>query len=157
MLLQQTKYLIGLLTQSNENDNRHFWQIFFNYKFLCVKIVANTNKNIWWEHTDRKLKLKNNELCWSSGSLWLFKLCDKMWLTFCVASITVPTSFHESLGVKPCFETKFCQKFPYKTYFSVVWKVVAQGKTFCNLLWLTVNLGVISRLENIRSTEMYNH
>ena len=25
---------------------------FFNYKFLCVKIVANTNKKIWWGHID---------------------------------------------------------------------------------------------------------
>ena len=90
---------------------------FFNFKFLCVKIVANTNKKIWWGHIDWKLKLKKNELRWSGGSLWLFKLCDKMWLTFCVASITMPTSFHQSLGVKPCFETKFCQKFPYKLCF----------------------------------------
>ena len=62
-------------------------------------------------------------LCGSSN-------CDKVWLTFCVATITMPTSFHQCLSVKPCFETKFCQKFPYKIYFSVVWKVVAQSTTF---------------------------
>ena len=28
---------------------------------------------------------------------------------------------------------------------------------FCDLLWLTENLGVISMLENIRSTEMDNY
>ena len=25
---------------------------FFNYKFLCVKIAANTNKKVWWGHID---------------------------------------------------------------------------------------------------------
>ena len=110
-------------------QNRYFWQIFFNYKFLCVKIVANTNKKIWWGHIDWKLKLKKNEL-FLLISLWLFKLCDKMQLTFCVANITMPTSFHQCLGVKPCSETKFCQKFPCKIHFSVVWKVVAQSKSF---------------------------
>ena len=35
---------------------------FFNYKFLCVKIVANTTKEICQGHIDGKLKLKNSEL-----------------------------------------------------------------------------------------------
>ena len=79
-----------------------------------------------------------------------------MQLTLFVANITVATSFHQFLGVKPCFEMKFCQKFPYEIYFSDVLKVVAQSTTFCNLiLWLIENLGVISTLENI-STEMDN-
>ena len=56
--------------------------------------------------------------------------CDKMWLTFCVANITKPTLFYQCLGVKPCFEMKFCEKFPYKIYFSVVRKVVAGNTTF---------------------------
>ena len=34
-----------------------------------------------------------------------------MCLSFCVANITMPTSFYQCLGVKPCFESKFCQKF----------------------------------------------
>ena len=57
-------------------QNRYFWQIFFNYKFLCVKIVANTDKKIWWGHIDWKLKLKKkpNCFCWSGGSLSLFKV-----------------------------------------------------------------------------------
>ena len=101
---------------------------FFNYKFLCVKTVANTNKKIWWGHIDWKLKLKKNEP-FLLISLWLFKLCDKMQLTFCVANITMPTSFHQCLGVKPCSEKKFCQNFPYKICFSAVWK-----------LWLKVQL-----------------
>ena len=34
-------------SQSNENDKTGiFDRFFFNYKFLCVKIVANTNKKI---------------------------------------------------------------------------------------------------------------
>ena len=53
-----------------------------------------------------------------------------MQLTLCVANITVATSFHQFLGVKPCFEMKFCQKFPYEIYFSDVLKVVAQSTTF---------------------------
>ena len=130
MLLRQTKNLIGILIPVKWKwQNRHFRQIFFNYKFLCVKIVANTNKKIWWGHIDWKLKLKKNEL-FLLISLWLFKLCDKMQLTFCVANITMPTSFHQCLGVKPCFETKFCLKFRYKIYFAVVWKVVVQSTTF---------------------------
>ena len=60
----------------------------------------------------------------------IFKLCNKMPQNFCVANITMPTSFHQCLGVKPCFETKFCQKFSYKIYVSVLWKVVAQSTTF---------------------------
>ena len=35
---------------------------FFNYKFLCVKIVANTTKEICQGHIDGKLKLKNSKL-----------------------------------------------------------------------------------------------
>ena len=113
-------------------QNRHFWQIFFTYKFLSSKILANTNKKIGLGHIDWKLKLKKEQncFCWSVGSLWLFKLCNKMLLTFCLSNITMPTSFHRCLGVKPCFETTFCQKFPYKIYFSVVGKVVAQITTF---------------------------
>ena len=42
-------------------QNRHFWQFFLITNF-CVKIVANTNKKIWWGHIDWKLKLKKNEL-----------------------------------------------------------------------------------------------
>ena len=130
MLSQQTKNLIGLLIPVKWKwPKRHFRQIFFNYKFLCVKIVANTNRKIWWGYIDWKLKLKKNELCCSGGSLWLFKQCEEMWLTFCVGNITKQTSFHQSLGVKVCFETKFCQKFPYKIIFSVVWNVVAQSTT----------------------------
>ena len=29
-----------------------FDRFFFNYKFLCVKIVFNTNKKICWGHID---------------------------------------------------------------------------------------------------------
>ena len=35
---------------------------FFNYEFLCVKIVANTTKEIGQGHIDGKLNLKNSEL-----------------------------------------------------------------------------------------------
>ena len=116
-------------SQSIENDKTAiFDRFFFNYKFLWVKTVANTNKKIWWGHIDWKLKLKKNEL-FLLISLWLFKLCDKMQLTFCVANITMPTSFHQCLGVKPCSE----KKFPYKICFSVMWKVVAQSTTFVPL------------------------
>ena len=120
-------WIIG--SQSNENDKTYFCQIFFNYKFLCVKIVTNTNKKIWWGHIDWKLKLKKNEL-FLLISLWLFKLCDKMQLTFCVANITMPTSFHQCLGVKPCFETNFCQKCPCKTYFFCCVRRCDQSTTF---------------------------
>ena len=107
-------------------QNRHFWQIFFDEKYLCVKIVAKTDKKIWWGILIENLNWKRtNCFHWSGGSLWLFKLCDKMQLSFCVASITIPTSFHQCLSVKPCFEMKFCRKFLDKIYFSVVWKVVA--------------------------------
>ena len=128
---KKTKKLIGLLIPVKWKwQNRHIWQIFFNYKFLCVKTVTNTNKKAWWRHIDWKLNVKKNELRSSGGTLWLFKLCDKMWLTVCVANIAMPTSFHQCLGVKPCFEMKFCLKFRYKIYFSVVWKVVVQSTTF---------------------------
>ena len=105
---------------------------FFSVSNLCVlKLWLTLIKKIWWGHIDWKLELKRaNCFRWSGGSLWLFKMCDKMQLTFCVANITMPFSFHQCLGVKPCFETKLCQKFLYKIYFSVVWKVVAQSTTF---------------------------
>ena len=45
MLLQQTKSLIG---QSNENDKTGIFDNFFNYKFLHVKTVTNTNEKNWW-------------------------------------------------------------------------------------------------------------
>ena len=105
-------------------------QIFFNYKSV-LKLWLTLSKKIWWGHIDWKTKLKKNEmfsLIWCP--LWLFKLCDKIRLAFCVANITTPTSFHQCLSVKPCFGTKFCQKFPCEIYFSVMWKLVAQSRTF---------------------------
>ena len=92
--------------------------------------MAIMNKKICWGYIDRKLKVEKEQvvftdlvaLCGSSN-------CDKIWLIFCTASITMPTSFPQCLGVQPCFETKFHQTFSYKTYFSFVWKVVTQSTT----------------------------
>ena len=120
----------------NENDKTGiFDRFFFNYKlWLTLTLCGSSNTN----------------------SLWLFKLCGKRWLTFCVANITMPTSFHQSLGVKPCFETKFCQTFPYKIHFFVCEKFWLKVQLLW-FMWLTENLGVISTLENIRTTEMDNY
>ena len=52
-------FFVKLIPAKWKWQNRHFWQIFFNYKFLCAKIVANTNKKIWWR---QKLELKKNKL-----------------------------------------------------------------------------------------------
>ena len=119
---QLMSFRMSLILVKWKWQNRDFWQIFFHYKFLYVKIVANTNKTNWWGHIDWKLKLKKNELF---SLIWWLSVALQT-----VANITMPTSFHQCLGVKPCFETKFCQKFPYKIYFSVMWKVVAQSTTF---------------------------
>ena len=72
----------------------------------------------------------------------------------------MPTSFHQCLGIKPCFETNF-PSFPSKVslqdiFFCCV-KSYGSKYNFCDLLWLTVNLGVISMVENIRSIEMDNY
>ena len=58
-------------------QNRHFWQIISNYKFLCVKMVVNTNKKNWWRHIDWKLKLKKNELF--SLIWWLSVALQTVW------------------------------------------------------------------------------
>ena len=120
------KVWLDYWSQSNENDKTGiFERCFLITNFYVLKLWLTLIKEF-----GGGILIEKSELCWSRGLLWLFKLCDKMWLTFCVASITMPTSFHQCLGVKPCFETKFCQKFPYKIYFSVVWKVVAQSTNF---------------------------
>ena len=46
---------LSMKSQSNENDNTG---IFFNYKFLCVKLWLTRIKKIWWGPSDWKFKLK---------------------------------------------------------------------------------------------------
>ena len=75
-----------------------------------------------------------------------------MQLTLYVATITMSTLFHQCLAVKPCFEMKFCQKVLFFCYV----KSCGSKYNFCDLLWLTENLGVISTIENIKSTGMDN-
>ena len=111
---------IHILSQSKGNDKTGTFDRFFSVKnFYALKLWLTLIKKNWsrW-----KIKIKKNCFCWSGGSLWLFKLSDTLQ--------TKPTSFHQCLGMKPCFETKFYQKFPYKIYFSVMWKVVAQSTNF---------------------------
>ena len=123
-----------------------------NYKFLCFKIVANTNQKNWgWEgvHIDWKLKLKKNELRWSGGSLCLFKLCDKYYTNF------ISTVF----GCKTLLSNKLLSKVSLqdKDIFFCCVKCCGSKYNFCDSLWLTENLCVISMLENIKSTEMNNY
>ena len=43
---------IGIWSQSNENDITGVFDRFVLITNLCVKILANTNKKIWWGHID---------------------------------------------------------------------------------------------------------
>ena len=54
-------------------QNRHFWY-FFKYKFLCVRVVDNTNKKIWWGQIDWQLKLELFSLIW-----WLSVALQTVW------------------------------------------------------------------------------
>ena len=79
-------------SQSNENDKTGIFDKFFLItNFYLLKLWLTLIRKfgrVYW------LKIKIKKERWSGGSLWLFKLSDKMWLTFCVANITMPTSFH---------------------------------------------------------------
>ena len=127
-------FFLQLLQNSDPSQMKMTKQAFlidFLISNFYVLKLGNTNKKNWRGHIDWKSKLKKiNCFHWPGGSLWLFKLCEKMWLTFCMANIFMATSFHQCLSVKTCFETKFCQTFPYKIYLFIVWKVLAQSTTF---------------------------
>ena len=88
----------------------------------------------------------------SGDSLQLFKLCDKMQLTSSEAIITMATLFPPVFGFKILIWNKILSKVSLYIYLlrEKLWLQVQH-------LWLTENLGVISTLENIRGTEMYNH
>ena len=98
-------------------QNRNFWRIFFLVtNFYVLKLWPTLIKKFggaYW----LKIKIKKMN-------------CFRCYCFFCVANSNMSILFHQCLGVKPFFETKFCQKSPYKIYFYVVWKVVAQSTTF---------------------------